>query len=70
MYTEDTKQSKLLIRVSEAAERLSIARSKAYLMAQTGELPVVRLGKSIRVPVKLLDEWVEQQIAEGGAASK
>jgi excisionase family DNA binding protein len=62
----DGKNPRLLIRVSEAAERLSIARSKAYLMAQTGELPVVRLGKSIRVPVQALDEWLARQIAGSG----
>jgi excisionase family DNA binding protein len=62
----DNKNPRLLIRVAEAAERLSIARSKAYLMVQTGDLPVVRLGKSIRVPVQALNEWLERQIAEPG----
>lgn len=64
------KNPRLLIRVAEAAERLSIARSKAYLMAQAGDLPVVRLGKSIRVPVDELDAWVQRKITKSGAALK
>jgi excisionase family DNA binding protein len=51
-----------LIRVTEAAERLSISRSRAYLMAQRGELPgQVRLGGSIRVSARALDEWIDRQ---------
>ena len=54
-------QEKLLLRVSEAAEMLSVARSKAYLMVQTGELPKVVVGRSIRVPAAALRAWVDAQ---------
>ncbi len=64
----DTRNPRLLIRVSEAAEILSVARLKAYLMVQTGEIPSVRLGKSVRVPVQALNEWVQRQVAEAGRA--
>jgi excisionase family DNA binding protein len=50
---------KLLLRVHEAAEILSIARSKAYAMVHAGELPSVKLGKSIRVPAASLKQFVE-----------
>ena len=56
----DLKNPKLLIRVAEAAEMLSVARSKAYLMVQTGELPSVRIGKSVRVPVAALTAWMDR----------
>jgi excisionase family DNA binding protein len=64
----DTKNPRLLIRVGEAAEMLSIARSKAYVMVQTGELPSVRLGKSVRVPLQALNLWLEKQVAEAARA--
>jgi excisionase family DNA binding protein len=51
-----------LIRVTEAADRLSISRSRAYLLAQRGELPgQVRLGGSIRVSAAALDRWIDEQ---------
>jgi excisionase family DNA binding protein len=54
-------QDKLLLRMPEVAERLSISRSRAYELAAAGRLPgVIRLGKSIRVSAKRLDEWIEQ----------
>jgi excisionase family DNA binding protein len=59
---------KLLLRVSEAAELLSVARSRAYAMVQSGELPSVKLGKSIRVPTSALMEFVERIVAGGRAA--
>jgi excisionase family DNA binding protein len=64
----DTKNPRLLIRVSEAAEMLSVARSKAYLMVNAGELPSVRLGKSVRIPIEALKDWVAKQTAEGARA--
>jgi len=60
MQPEQT-QNKLLLRVSEAAELLSVARSKAYAMVKAGELPSVRLGGSVRVPLARLREWVESR---------
>lgn len=62
------ENKKLLVRVSEAAELLSVARSKAYVMVQTGELPSVRLGKSVRVPVSALREYVERLTAQAADA--
>jgi excisionase family DNA binding protein len=55
---------KLLVRIGEAAEMLSVARSKAYQMVQSGELPAVRMGKSVRVSVRALNEYVERKTAE------
>lgn len=38
-----------LARICEAAEYLSVSRSKLYLMMDGGELPYVKLGKSRRI---------------------
>ena len=64
MPGENIKNEKLLLSIAEAAEMLSVARSKAYAMVLSGELPAVRLGKSVRVPVRALNEYVERKIAE------
>jgi len=53
--------NQLLLRVNEAAELLGISRSSAHAAISRGELPVIRLGRTSRVP-RL---WLERWIAEG-----
>ncbi len=52
---------RLLLRVDEAAAVLGISRSRAYELAAAGALPTIRIGRSRRVPARLLREWVHQQ---------
>lgn len=52
---------RLALRMNEAAEVLGISRSKAYELARRGEIPVVRIGHSVRVPVNGLRRWLEAQ---------
>jgi excisionase family DNA binding protein len=42
--------------VPEAAEVLGISTRAAWHYAKTGQLPTVRLGGRVLVPVRLLDE--------------
>ena len=51
----------ILLRPSEAATRLALARSTLYLLIASGELPVVRIGRAVRLPLAALDEWVEKR---------
>ena len=41
--------------VPEAGERLGISRNGAYAAAKRGEIPTIRIGKLLRVPVAALD---------------
>lgn len=59
---------KLLLRPDEAADALSLGRSKLYEMLQTGELRSVRAGRARRVPVEALREWISAQTDEPTAA--
>ena len=45
--------------VPEAAKLLGISRGSAYEAAKTGELPVVRIGKRLLVPIKALERMLE-----------
>ncbi len=58
------KQDKLLLKVMEAGEMLGVGRSRMYEMLYTGEIPSIRIGKSYRIPLKSLNQWVEQK--QGG----
>ncbi len=48
----------LLVRVEEAARILSLGRSKIYEMLESGDLPSVKCGKSRRIPLAALEQWV------------
>jgi excisionase family DNA binding protein len=47
-----------LLTVPEAARRLSLGRATAYLLVQRGELPVVRIGRAVRIPARALEAWI------------
>jgi excisionase family DNA binding protein len=49
------------LKVPEVAQMLRIARSRAYELVGTGEIPSVRIGRSVRVSRKELDRWLEEQ---------
>lgn len=46
--------TRLTLSIAEAAELVGISRTTAYELAQSGELPTVRLGRRILVPVNQL----------------
>ena len=51
----------LLLRVDEAAKLLGIGRSKTYQLIARGELPHMRVGGSVRVPVEALRDWIRRR---------
>jgi len=59
--------NKLLLRPEEAAEVLSIGRSKVYELMGTGVLVSVRIGTSRRIPVDALSEFVQELRRSSGA---
>ncbi len=59
-------EQELLLRVDIAAERLAVSRATLYRMVQRGELPIVRIGSAVRIPVSALERWLAGQIATGG----
>ena len=49
------------LKVPEMAEKLRIARSRAYELVGNGEIPSVKIGHSIRVNRRELEKWLEEQ---------
>jgi excisionase family DNA binding protein len=49
-----------LLTVEEMAEVLRIGRSSAYELCRQNEFPVIRIGRSIRIPRKALLDWIHQ----------
>lgn len=48
-----------LLRVQEAADLLGISRAKTYELIAAGALRSVSIGRSRRVPLHCIDEYVE-----------
>lgn len=55
---------RLLLRPVEAGEAMGVGRSKVYALLASGELPSVRIGSSVRVPVDALRAWIDRLLAE------
>lgn len=49
---------RVLYRVDEAAELLSVSKSRVYELIRSGQIRTVKVGKSHRVPARSLDEYV------------
>ena len=48
-----------LLTVRQAAERLSLSESKVYRMTISGELPVQRIGRAVRIPESAINFLAE-----------
>jgi len=59
---------RLAYRVPEAAALVGVSRTMAYALIAQKRWPVIRVGKSMRVPAEALREWVRRQTRRGGAA--
>jgi prophage regulatory protein len=50
-----------LMRPDEVADFLGLGRSKTYALIAAREIPVVTIGRSVRVPRAALREWVRER---------
>jgi excisionase family DNA binding protein len=50
-----------LMTIEEVARYLRLSRAKTYQLAAVGTIPTIRLGRSVRVPRRRLDEWLAAQ---------
>ena len=49
---------KMVFSISEAADMLGISLNHAYAMAKTGQIPSVKLGRRIVVPIDSLNRKI------------
>ena len=49
-----------LLTIDEVAEILSVSSARAYQLARSGTIPVVRLGRQVRVDSEKLRLWIER----------
>jgi excisionase family DNA binding protein len=53
----------LLLDSREVARMLAVGRTKAFQLMARRQIPVVRIGRCVRVPREALQEWVSEQAA-------
>ena len=64
MMSKEIRMERLLVTVPEGAEMVRVSRSQFYTLIARREIPVVRIGRSVRVPMAALRDWVERKQRE------
>jgi excisionase family DNA binding protein len=62
--SENNQYAKLL-RADEVVDLTGWSRAKVYAMAQAGEIPSLRVGRSVRIPLGALERWIEENTRGG-----
>ncbi len=52
--------------VDQMKEYLQISRPTAYELIHQKKFPTFRIGNAVRIPKKILDQWIEEQTNIGG----
>jgi excisionase family DNA binding protein len=63
MSEGEVKSERLLLRVEEAAEVISLSRAKVYELLAKGDIPSITIGRSRRIPVSAIKNWIEAELA-------
>jgi excisionase family DNA binding protein len=58
----------MLLKVETAAKLLSLGRTKTYALIASGDLPVIRVGRAVRIPVAALHQWIEERAKQSISA--
>lgn len=69
MKSQEPGQERKTYTVEEAAKLLGIGRTSAYQASRTGELPTIRVGRRLVVPVTALDRLLSGSAHHEGGIS-
>ncbi len=58
---EERKVEALLLNITEVSKALRLSRTKVYQLIASDGLPIIRFGKSVRVSVWSLQDWIKQK---------
>jgi excisionase family DNA binding protein len=50
---------KLLLKPNEVTQILGLGRSKVYELLSSRQLPVIKIGRCIRIPKTSLEDWIK-----------
>lgn len=55
-------QDAVLLKAEQVAQMLNLGRSTVFELMASGQLPVVRFGRAVRVPREDLDRWIRDRV--------
>ena len=55
----------VLLRAEEVSRLLRIGRTMTFQLIASGDLPVVRIGRAVRVPKSELARWIRERTVVG-----
>jgi excisionase family DNA binding protein len=58
---EHPREEREWLTIKEVQEILAIGRTKAWQLVASGEIPAIRIGRSVRISRRDLDAWLRQQ---------
>jgi excisionase family DNA binding protein len=61
MFPLGTKSGLLLVTPKEAAAILSISPRKLWSLTASGEIPHLKIGRSVRYPIEDLKDWISSK---------
>jgi excisionase family DNA binding protein len=56
----EAPDGKLLLKINDAAERLSLSRTNIYKLLMNGELESIKIGRSRLIPTDALESFVDR----------
>jgi excisionase family DNA binding protein len=57
--TREQWRASVLMTIPQVVQALRLSRTKVYDLINSGQLPVIRIGRSVRVRSTDLERWVE-----------
>jgi excisionase family DNA binding protein len=61
---EPTSTPRVLLSVEDAAEQLSVSRTRLYALIKAGDIASVRVGRLRRIPADALPQFIARLLAE------
>ena len=55
------EKMKQMLKVKDIQHICNISRSEAYKLVNSGEFPIVRIGRAIRIPQLKFEEWLQKK---------
>jgi excisionase family DNA binding protein len=59
----------MMLNVEDVIAATRLGRTTVYALIRSGELPVVRIGRAVRIPRPALECWIEARTEQGAGAT-